>query len=73
MTTLCMYVNTKPILGHKPEKEFLSLTIGITHIKKKKKVQQALSSCIKLNPDVKPENSHRMRKDVCACIRQVKT
>lgn len=32
MTTLCMYVNTKPILGHKPEKEFLSLTIGITHI-----------------------------------------
>lgn len=37
MTTLCMYVNTKPILGHKPEKEFLSLTIGITHIKKKKK------------------------------------
>lgn len=36
MTTLCMYVNTKPMLGHKPEQEFLSLTIGIALIFKKK-------------------------------------
>lgn len=32
-----MYVNTKPMLGHKPEQEFLSLTIGIALIFKKKK------------------------------------